>query len=97
MKVSMADRYLYEQQHIGFFYNSDPDCLEKHGKGPIAYFNQENLQQPTVYDYADSDNDFSTLLVLLNKLVVKGTPRWGQRSFQAITNQENDAIIYLVD
>ena len=78
--ASMVDRYSYDEQRVGFFYNEDKECRRLRDldvdKNYIVFYNGENsipfLLEPT--------NDEVTLPRLIYELavgVVKGTPRWG--------------------
>ena len=76
----MYDRYSFDEQRVGFFYNEDPECrklrgLEEHKKY-IILFNGEN-SIPIVLEIDKDEVSLSLLIREVTLGVVKGTPRWG--------------------
>jgi hypothetical protein len=46
VNVSMVDRYNFDQQRVGFYYNNEPECLKENDleqdKRYIVFYNGEN-------------------------------------------------------
>ena len=52
IQASMTDRYNYDHQRVGFYYNTSEECHESHGhdskKKHIAIFNGDNSLPITI-------------------------------------------------
>ena len=61
----------------------------------IVSFNGHN-SVPVAWDYEDGPIEMDRLLFLLTTSVVKGTPKWGQRSHSAIFDFQQNGIVYMM-
>ena len=86
-QASMVDRYNFDEQRVGFFYNDDPECRTKRDlegdKKYIVFYNGEN-SIPLVLELGLDNIEVSRLIYETTIGVVKGTPRWGQRAQSAV-------------
>ena len=78
--ASMIDRYQFDEQRVGFYYNSEPECREKRGldkdKSYIIFYHGEN-SVPYILTMGQDRVDVPRLAFETTAGVVKGTPRWG--------------------
>mmetsp|Transcript_5298 Transcript_5298/g.6503 ORF Transcript_5298/g.6503 Transcript_5298/m.6503 type:complete len:132 (+) Transcript_5298:422-817(+) len=81
-QISLADRYMFNDSRVGFYYNTDPACreefnLEKDEKHIVMFHGEAQPDIRTV------DKDYIEIEELMRTLqigVVRGTPQWGQRA-----------------
>ena len=99
-KVSMIDRFNYDEQRIGFYYNQDPACraqFEIDGvEDALVSFNGYNSVPQVIFDDGSVEIDLKFVLYTLTVAVQKGTPRWGQRAHSAIFDFYQNGLIYMV-
>jgi len=76
----MVDRYNFDEQRVGFFYNADPECRKARDLDPkkkyIVIFNGEN-SIPSILEFGKDNIDLNRLFYEVTVGSVKGTPRWG--------------------
>ena len=80
--VSMIDRYKFDDQRAGFFYNSDPECRKERDLDPeksyVIMYNGEN-GIPFKLTIGEDEIDVDRLLFETTMMITRGTPRWSQR------------------
>lgn len=98
--MAMVDRYNYDQQRAGFYYNSDPKCRSEHDleedKKYVVYFNGVN-SLPYHLTLDEDYINFEQLMFTLNTSIVKGTPRWSQRSYSALFDFYMNGIVFMME
>lgn len=99
-EMSMMDRYHYDQQRVGFYYNDDPECLKEHdldaGMRYIVFFN--GLNSIPYHLTLEEDNiSYDQLMFTLNTSIVKGTPRWSQRSYSSLFDFWMNGIVFMME
>ena len=97
--ASMIDRYNFDEQRVGFYYNDDPECrelrsLEKDEKYYVFYNGENSV--PFILQVGLDKIDLPRLMFETTAGVVKGTPRWGQRANAAIFNHFSNGLIYMM-
>ena len=96
--ASMMDRYTFDEQRVGFFYNSDKECKEKKGldkdKDFVVYFNGE-YAIPYVIEASDEGLNKDRLLYETTVRVVNGSPRWSSRANSAMYDFYANGLIYM--
>ena len=96
----MIDRYSFSEQRISYWYNDDPACAEANQLDPskkwVVSFNGHNAI-PSAWVYEGEDQiDLEQLIFLATTGVVKGTPKWSQRSHAAIFDMMQNGIVYMM-
>ena len=93
----MWDKYTFDNQRNGFFWNDTPACRKDKGLDPdeayIIWYNGEHLGpkiQKVEEPVALSDLNYETTV-----RTVLGTPMWGQRASSAIFDANVTALIYM--
>ena len=83
----MSERYNQMSNKVGFYYNSDPECVKQNrlpeGKNYIVFFNGEN----SLPHHLTLNEDFLSFKMLSKNLdvqMVKGTPKWSQRAYTCL-------------
>ena len=98
--MSMADRYTYDQQRVGFFFNDDPECIKANdlaeGKSHVVFFNGLN-SIPYHLTVDDDEITYEQLMFTLNTSIVKGTPRWSQRSYSTLFDFYLNGIVFMME
>lgn len=96
----MTDIYTYDQQKVGFFYNDSNDCKKEmnldESKRHIVFYNGLN-SIPYHFTMEDDHITHDHLMFSLNTSIVKGTPRWSQRSYSALFNFWMNGIVFMME
>ena len=96
-ELSMIDRYNFDEQKIGFFYNEDPKCpKELFDLDPTkvhVVFLMGNAP-PEVMVVNEDDITLQQLIFTMNTQIVKGTPKWGQRAHSVFFDHRQNGLIY---
>ena len=79
-ETSLIDKYKFDVQRSGFFYNEDPECRKARdldGDKPyIVWFNGEN-SVPYIIEIKEEPIEVHRLLYETTVRTVLGTPMWG--------------------
>jgi len=98
-EVSMIDRYQFDEGRVGFFYNVDELCREKHkldlDKSYIVWYNGAN-SVPYTLELTDEAVDVHRLMYETNVRAVNGTPKWGSRANSAIFDNYMNGLVYMM-
>ena len=96
-KLSIMDRYNFDEQRAFFGYNEDIACREAYdletNKSYIGIFNGED-SVPDIMTFGEDDLTVNQMNFALTTNIVKGTPKWGQRAFSAFFDWKQNGIIY---
>lgn len=95
----MIDKYQFDEQRNGFFYNEEPECRKLRGleeeKSYIVWYNGDS-SIPFILELVDeAPIDTHRLLYETTIRAVKGTPRWGQRANSAIFDFYQNGLVYI--
>ena len=94
----MIDRYEMDEQRIGYFYNSDPECRKARDldedKSYVVFFNGEE-SIPYILEVKEEGIETSRLLYENAVRAVNGTPMWGSRAKSAVFDYNANALIYM--
>ena len=94
----MIDRYEFDEQRIGYFYNSDPECRKARDldedKSYVVFFNGEE-SIPYILEVTEEGIETSRLLYENAVRAVNGTPMWGSRAKSAVFEYNANALIYM--
>ena len=98
--MSILNRYNYDHQRAGFYFNTDPVCRSYHELSPegkyLIFFNGANAPAQHV-DMKDSESHtIDYLMYTLNSAIVHGTPRWGQRTAELLFENMLSAIVFMM-
>ena len=97
--ASMIDKYKFDIQRTGFFYNEDPECRkerELEGDKPyIVWYNGVN-SVPFIIEIADEPISLHRVLYETTIRSVLGTPMWGQRANSALFDFYQNGLIYMM-
>ena len=81
--LSMTDRFHFDQQRVGFFWNDEPECRTQYGlsedKKYLMMLNGLNSLESHL-ELTGEHHKIEDLLYLVNLNLIKGTPRWSQRA-----------------
>ena len=98
--MAMVDRYNFDQQRAGFYYNSDPKCRSEHDleedKKYVVYFNGVN-SLPYHLTLDEDYINFEQLMFTLNTSIVKGTPRWSQRAYSSLYDFYMNGLVFMME
>lgn len=96
-KLSIMDRYNFNEQRAMFGYNSDPECRKTFGldenKKYIAFLNGEG-SIPNIMTIGEHEITLQSLAFALTTSIVKATPQWGQRAYSGLFDWKQNGIIY---
>ena len=94
----MIDRYEFDEQRIGYFYNSDPECRKARDldedKSYVVFFNGEE-SIPYILEVKEEGIETSRLLYENAVRAVNGTPMWGSGAKSAVFEYNANALIYM--
>ena len=95
----MNDKYTYNIDRYGVFYNNDPDCREKRSldkdKEYIVIYNGENAM-PYILEVGVDEFDTYSLTFESTVRSVYGTPKWGLRARSAIFDFGQNGLIFMM-
>lgn len=97
-EASMYDRFTFDEQRVGHFYNTDPECRRLRDLDPetnylIIYNGEGSL--PFVLTIGKDNIDLNRIIYETTVGVVRGTPRWTQRAKQAVFDLKMNGLIYM--
>ena len=76
----MYDRFTFDEQRVGHFYNTDPECRRLRDLDPetnyLIYYNGEG-SLPFVLTIGKDNIDINRMIYESTVGAVRGSPRWG--------------------
>ena len=98
--LSQIDRFSFDQQRLGFYWNDDKECWKKYGldedKKYLLMLNGLNSIESHVELSDDGNHSPNDLMFAINSQVCKGTPRWSQRSYNVIFEHMMPALVLML-
>ena len=86
--LSLFDKYNFDQQKVGFFWNNDPECKKEFGLDEeeryLLMLNGINSIESHFHFEPLTYYSAETLMMEVNVQVCKGTPRWSQRASSVV-------------
>ena len=99
-ELSMMDRYNFDEQRVGFFYNEDPNCAkELYDLDPQKVYIVFAMgdAKPEIMVVNEDDITLQQMIFTMNTQIVKATPKWGQRAHSVFFDHRQNGLIYYMD
>jgi len=98
--LSQIDRFTYDQQRIGFYWNDEPECKKQfdleEDKPHLLMLNGLNSIESNIALTGEYHDPYD-LMYMINTQVCKGTPRWSQRSNSVIFDHNKPALVLMLE
>ena len=98
--LSQSDRYLFDQQRIGFYWNDDPACKKQfdleEDKRYLLMLNGLNSVESHI-ELSEDLYEIEDLMYIINTQVCRGTPRWGQRANSVVFTHNQPALVFMLE
>ena len=95
--TSMWDKYSFDLQRNGFFFNDQPDCRRERDLDPdepyIIWYNGDQIE-PLVWKVEEAI-EADRLMYQTTIRTLLGTPMWGQRANAAVFEFFQNALVYM--
>ena len=98
-EASMVDKFKFDLQRNGFFYNEDPECRKardlEEDKSYIVWYNGEN-SIPYIIEIGEEPIEVHRILYETTIRTVLGSPMWGQRANSALFDFYQNGLVYMM-